>query len=294
MSRISAELASLGLSVVVRPAEGAIQTRARAEHAVAAIRMLPARNGVEVWTADEASGRPLLRQAIVDDNPRGPDRTVIALQTAELLRTSLLPHPPPEPAPVIVQVAAAPSVAPAPAPRPANDVAVRAGVGALYGAGGVAPVWQAWLSFQRLWTEHLGAALELSVPLHRGTLSGPEGTADVGAITAGGQVIARFSSDRRRLFASTGLGAAFVTLLATGHPTANSALLVGPSSTTYTGLGYAHVALGWKASRWVGLGVNGVAGATFAPVHIRFAGNDAGTWGVPLLGAALFAELDWQ
>ena len=292
ISRIRAEVVSLGLEVLVGPAEGAIETRARAEHAVAAIRMLPSRNGVEVWTEDETSGRPLLRQAIVDDKPGGPDRTLIALQTAEVLRTSLFPRPPPDSARVIVQVAPAPPVAPPP-PR-ASEVAVRAGVGLLYGAGGAGPAWQAWLSFERLWTEHLGAALEVSAPLRRGTMSGPEGTADVGAITAGVEVLARFASERRHLFASTGLGAAFVSLQATGHPTADTAPLVSASSSAYTGMAYARVSLGWRASRWVALGVNGVAGTTVAQVHVRFAGNDAGTWGVPVLGAGLFGELDWR
>ena len=61
---------------------------------MAAIRILPSRNGVEVWMADEASGRSLLRQAIVDETPGGPNQDVIALQTAELLRTGLFPETP--------------------------------------------------------------------------------------------------------------------------------------------------------------------------------------------------------
>ena len=40
--------------------------------------------------ADATSGRSLLRQVVVDESPGGPDRDLIALQTAELLRTSLL------------------------------------------------------------------------------------------------------------------------------------------------------------------------------------------------------------
>ena len=40
--------------------------------------------------------------------------------------------------------------------------------------------------------------------------------------------------------------------------------------------------------------MNGLVGTTVARVHIRFAGNDAGEWGVPLLGAALFAQVDWH
>ena len=40
--------------------------------------------------------------------------------------------------------------------------------------------------------------------------------------------------------------------------------------------------------------MSGLVGTTVAPVHVRFAGNDAGDWGVPLLGAALSAEADWN
>jgi hypothetical protein len=66
------------------------------------------------------------------------------------------------------------------------------------------------------------------------------------------------------------------------------------STAAYTGLGYARVALGWKLSSWLALGGSGLAGTTVARVHVRFAGSDAGDWGVPLLGGALFAEVDWH
>ncbi len=59
-------------------------------------------------------------------------------------------------------------------------------------------------------------------------------------------------------------------------------------------MAYARAAAGWKVSRWLALGLSGVAGATFAEVRLRLAGNDAGSWGLPLLGVAAFAQLDWR
>ena len=54
--------------------QGPIEASARSEHAVAAIRMLPSRKGVEVWMADETSGRSLLRQVVVDETPGRAER----------------------------------------------------------------------------------------------------------------------------------------------------------------------------------------------------------------------------
>jgi hypothetical protein len=294
MDRIRAEVVSLGLDFVVRAPKGSIEASARAEHAAAAIRILPARNGVEVWMADETSGRSLLRQVIVDETEGGPNQNVVALQTAELLRTGLFPKPPPgdaspalaAPAPVIV------SVAP---PRSVGEKGVTAGVGLLYSAGGASPAWQASISLEHLWGTRFGMALSLSAPFRRGTMTGPEGAADVGAIIAGVETLARFTSAGGRLYLTTRLGAAFVSVLTDGHPSqpASNQLESNPSA-AYTGLGYARLTLGWKASSWLGLGMSALAGATVARVHIRFAGNDEGDWGVPLLGATLFAEVDWR
>jgi hypothetical protein len=292
INRIKSEVVSLGLDVVPGPSQGSIETRARAAHAVAAIRILPSRNGVEVWMADASSGRSLLRQVIVDETPGGPNQDVVALQTAELLRTGLFAEPaaaaPPPSAPplVIVQNASPPSLA---------ESGLRSGVEVLYSAGGAGPAWQAWFSFQHIWTRHLGIAVDVSAPFQRGTMSGPEGTADVGAIIVGAEALARFKAARDRLFLTAGLGAGAVSLLTKGHPSSvGSSQLETTSSTAYTGLGYARIALGAKVSNWLGLGVSGLAGTTVARVQIRFGGNDAGAWGVPVLGAALFAQVDWR
>ena len=295
MVRIRAEVVSLGLEVVVRTRQGPIETAARSEGAVAAIRTLPSRNGVEVWMADETSGRSLLRQAIVDETKGGPNQHLIALQTAELLRTSLFPRPPPgqpkpalaaaPPAPVIIQVA----------PRAGRETALTSGFGLLYSAGGASPALQAYVSLEHLWSRRLGMALAVSAPVHRGTMSGREGSADVGAILAGAEVIARFASERRPLSLTTGLGAAFASVLATGHPIPEAtAQLNSISSSAYTAVGYARATLGWKVTSWLTFGMTALAGTTVTRVHIQFAGSDAGDWGVPILGAALSAQVEWN
>jgi len=292
MDRIKSEVVSLGLEVVMRAPQGPIEASARAEHAVAAIRILASRNGVEVWMADATSGRSLLRQVIVDETPGGPNQDVVALQTAELLRTGLVNHPPPaapgpsSSPPVIVQNAPA---------RSSGESGLRSGVELLYSAGGASPAWQAWFSFQHLWNHHLGIALDVSAPFHRGTMSGPEGTADVGAIIIGVEALARFLSQRGHFFLTTGLGAGSVSLLTKGHPSPQaSSQIESNASTAYTVLGYARVNVGLRISTWMGLGMSGLAGATVSRVRVRFGGSDAGDWGVPLVGVALFAQVDWH
>lgn len=292
MDRIRSEVVSLGMEAVVRPAQGPIEARARAEHAVAAIRILSPHNGVEVWMADATSGRSLLRQVIADETPGGPNQDVVALQTAELLRTGLVnPPAPATPGPI----SSPPVIVQSAPPRSSGESGLRSGVELLYSAGGASPAWQAWFSFQHLWNHHLGIAFDVSAPFHRGTMSGPEGTADVGAVIIGIEALARFLSQRGRFFLTTGIGAGSVSLLTKGHPSAQgSSQIESSDSIAYTILGYARVNLGLKVSQWMGLGLSGLAGTTIARVQIRFGGNDAGDWGVPLVGAALFAQIDWR
>lgn len=292
VGRIRNELASMGLEVVLQAPRASLETSARAEHAIVAVRMLPSRKGIEVWMA-ATSGRSLVRQQIIDEAPGGPNQNVVALQMAELLRTSLFPHapepPPPVPSPPVLVTVQAPP------PRSSGDSGLAGSLGLLYGAGGAAPAWQAWLSYRYLWNRGLGAAFTVSAPLRRGTMTGPEGAAEVGALVAGPDVFARFESPDGRLVLTTGLGAALVAVLAKGHPIpAAGAQLVSNASTAYTGLGYACVALAWKVSSWFAVGAGGLAGATTARVRVRFAGNDAGDWGPVVLGATVFGEVDWR
>jgi hypothetical protein len=294
MALVKAEVSSVrGVDTVMRAPVGSLDADARAEHAEVAVRKLASGKGVEVWMADATSGRSLLRQLVVDESPGGPDQSLIALQTAELLRTSLFPKH----APSASAVAAPPPLPPAntvtatsPAPSSGKS-AIDAGVGLLYSRGGVSPSWQAWLSFQHLWSRHLGMVLDLSAPLARGSVGNPQGTADVGAMVAGAGLLARVTSDSGRLFVATSLGAGVASVLFRGQALPN---LVGSSTRAYSGLLYLRVSGGFSPTRWLGLGAAGILGTTTSRIRIQFANHDVGEWGLPLAAAIVYGEVAWE
>jgi hypothetical protein len=287
MTRIQAEIVALGLMVVTSAASGPLEISAREQRAVAAVRLLPSHKGVELWMADVTTGRTLTRQLVVDERPEGPDATLVALQTAEILRTGLFPktnqvEPPPAPVvPIMVQAA----------PTQTGETRVQAGIGGLYSYGGVDTALQAWLSLQRHWRHALGVALTLSGPIARGSISGPEGRALVGVYLAGVELCSSFLQHDSRWLLTGGLGGGIAYLNTQGR---SSQPLVQASSGAVAGVGYVRLELGLKLSTWARLGLAGTAGTTFASVKIRFAGNQAGTWGSLLLASFVQLGIDWE
>jgi hypothetical protein len=293
MDMVKAEVSAVrGVEIVVRAPAGSLDADARAEHADAAIRKLPSGKGVEVWMSDATSGRSLLRQLVVDERPNGPDQSLVALQTAELLRTSFFPKPD-VPAPGVappLPTSPTPSVAAAStAPTSSEDV-LQAGVGLLESRGGVSPALQAWLSYQHQWSRRFGVVVDVSAPLVWGSVRALEGTADVGVVLAGGGLHSRFRSADGQLFATTSVGGAFASVLAKGQPVG---ALEGSSTRAYTGLAYLRLSGGWNPARWLGLGIAGVLGTTTSRVRIQFANRDVAEWGMPIAIALLYAEIDW-
>jgi hypothetical protein len=290
LERIEAEVSSLGLAVIRRASSGPLEQDARAQRAIAAIRVLPSRKGVEVWMADVTTGRALARQLVVDERPEGPDQGLIALQTAEILRTGLFPkpeQPAAPPAPIII-------VTPSPPPEPTSSSTVATGVGALWSHGGAGTALQALLSLGTTWRRGLGIALDLSFPLRRADLSGPEGTAQVAALMAGCAVFASFPSSPAHWSLTTGVGAAALNLRIDARQSASYPMLRTSAANAITGLAYARVEAAWKPSHWAKLGLAGIAGSSFNQVTIRFAGNPAGTWGKVILGAVLLFGVEWE
>jgi len=300
--RIRAEVTALGLDVVtVEPwrtgeAVESLDAAGRANQSAAAIRMVPSRKGVEVWIANQPAGRSLLRQLIVDERAGPPNEGLVALQTAELLRTTLLSRSDVPRAPAAAP--RPPAAAPAPPPEikesgppPPVTAGLQLGAGALYSPGAGDPSIQLWVSVNRVLREPFGIALDVSVPVRAGALSGPEGSANVDAWLVGASVFMHGERIASGLYGTLAAGAALIRLNAVGS--ASAPLLASTQSAT-AGAGYVRADGGLDLTRWLRVGVRAVAGAVPSGIAVKFAGNDAGVWGRPFLAGLLLADLAWR
>lgn len=292
MTRVQAEVTALpDLEVTVQRPMSSLDADARAQRAEVAIRKVASGKGVEVWMADATSGRSLLRQLVVDESPNGPDQGLVALQTAELLRTGLIAKPvsPPAPSPQPLVPPPIPAVA-NPPQSPPRAHALVAGVGPLWSAGGLGPGLQAWLSYQHLWSPHFGFSVDASAPLYRGSLRGAQGSAQVGVLLAGGGLLGRLQSENAKVAGTATIGAAFASIFIKGEPNAS---YLGSSTHTPTGLIYLRLGVVWHPVPWLGLGAAGLVGTTTSRIHVQFAKQDVGDFGTPLAAATLYGEVAW-
>jgi hypothetical protein len=263
---------------------------------VAAIRALPSRKGVELWMADVTTGRTLTRQLVVDEEPTGPDYNLVALQTAEILSTSLLrksdPVPPPNPPPVPPVPPAPPAaVVPGALPPPGAKIEVAGAIGSLYSLGGVEPSMQTWVSLRRRSHRGFGVGIDASVPIVPGSLSGIEGSSRVGAFALGIGLSKSLLTNDSRGFLQVGLGGGILFVKTTGTA---EAPLSGSVATAMLGHGYAMLDGGWKVSDWLKLGGTLLVGTAFKGATIDFVGNRAGTFGRLMLGAGAGLTLSFD
>jgi len=293
--RIRAEVSALGLEVVaVEPwrtgeAIESLDAAGRANQAAAAIRMVASRKGVEIWVANQPTGRSLLRQLIVDERAPAPNEGLVALQTAELLRTTLLSRsetapPPPRPVPTIT-----PAPLPALPPSPPN-AGLQAGFGVLWSPRGGGEAYQLWMSIHRFLVRPLGVALDVSAPINPGTISGPEGSAAVRTWLAGATVFSRYERPTSGLYATVAVGAAVIRLDIRGSA---GAAFVASSHTATVAAGYARADGGFAVNSWLRFGARAVAGVVPSSVTVKFAGNEAAVWGRPFLAGLVLADVSW-
>jgi len=301
--RIKAEVSALGLEVVTvepwRTGESveSLDAAGRANQAAAAIRMIASRKGVEVWVANQPTGRSLLRQLIVDERPGAPNEGLVALQTAELLRTTLLSRsevPGTAPAPPPPNKGAADDLtkiaAPPPQPPSPPTISLGAAAGVLFSPSAGDPAVQFWLTVSRIIAGPVGIALDGSLPLRAGTLRGPEGSARLSATLGGAALFARYERPDSGLYAVVAAGGAIIQLKAAGSA---SDPLVASSGSTTAGALYARGDAGYEAARWLRVGGRAVAGVVPSGVEVRFAGNEAAVWGRPFLAAMALVDLAW-
>jgi hypothetical protein len=298
--RIRAELAALGLDVVAletwRTGEAieSLDAAGRSESAAAAIRMLSSRKGVEVWMANQPTGRSLLRQLIVDESPNGPNLGLVALQTAELLRTSLLSVADARAATAARHESATAKAAETTVPiveaKPAGPApwGVQAAVGAMFSPSTGDGQMQAWLSVHRMIAARVGIALDGSLPLRTGTVTGPEGSARMSTVLGGIALFTRVDATEWPLYAAVAAGGAVLRVGADGDA---SNPFVPSSDSAVTGAFYARGDAGFTATRWLRFGGRAVAGVAPTGVKVRFAGNEAGVWGRPFIAGFFVTDL---
>jgi hypothetical protein len=298
LEQVGAEVEKLGFTLVRSDASGPLEAAARAEGALCAIRVLPSRTGVEVWMADATSGRSLLRQVVVDERPGGPDRDLIALQTAELLRTSLLGEsasseaPQPQPAPA--QTATAGTQTPDETAATKSGAAqrrstgVQVAAGALYSPGGADAAVELGVSLQHFFSERWGLGLDLSLPIGAATLSGIEGSAQLDPYFSGLAFLGRLSQRASPFFASAGVG--FSILYITFDGKTQDPLRSGSGHKLMEAF-YLRADAGFELVAWLRLGVRVLGGASLQHLAFAFAGNDAGSFGPILLAGFGFVEL---
>jgi hypothetical protein len=159
--RVEEQLEALGFDVVVLnpPATGSagptsLEQTARNVGAIAAVRIVPMAQSVQVWTAEPVTGQAVFRELLPPAGQK-PSDAAVALGAVELLRASLLELHPPEPATPPKPPAPAPTcpppIVPPPERTPEPRLGVTAGVGMGLGiAGRPSIAWEiaAWVRLQ--------------------------------------------------------------------------------------------------------------------------------------------------
>jgi hypothetical protein len=189
--RVAKELRGLGLDVLILKAtpenavgRASLERSARSVGAIAALRLIEASEGLEVWVADRVTGKTVIRQLVgPPGTPTDPED--VALGAVELLRASLMELHAPTPsrgevdveiAPTVRQIAYPPAAVAPPAPNPYLPVlALSAGPGVDLGLRALGPSLHATVAGWAKLSGPLGARAFVSMPLLAERASVPEG-----------------------------------------------------------------------------------------------------------------------
>jgi hypothetical protein len=294
--RLQAELASMGLEVVVTVLPSAVESRAaieraaRSANAMAAIYVVAQGTRAELWIVDRVTNKTVIREIVASDSSRGNADDAIAVGVAELLRASLLevetkkPAQGEYPATARVHEIARPSegLERARGSRFWLDV----GSGAELGLRGTGPSALARVAIG--WQGPSGFGLEAlaSTTLVPAKVERAQGSATVSSHWVGSAATFQWQPAGSVVSGRVGLGALAVRLEARGEaiaPLVSSA----PASWTFGPYLHGGPAIGSSSFR-VRLDL-GVLFAVRTP-RIRFADETVATWGQPALFATLGLE----
>lgn len=297
--RLRAELGALGFDVETVQAPGLAPSRplleatARDRGAIAAMRIVPSRAGVEVWIFDRVTGKTVLREVVTDPDPARPDFETIALRTVELLRASLMEIDAPHPSRGEVRP---PPAVRAIGPRrrpPTRGPRTRLALGPTLALspGGVGPALDLLAEVRLAGPESIGATIVALVPTLPARVADAEaGSASVLVALLGADLCWR-PHGSPRLQPDVGAGAAMVLLHLAGSARSG---FVGTTDDTLSVLPY--VRGGARLGLWRGIGLvaETLMGLAIPQPSIRFAGSEVAVWGAPLVAASVGLEVALQ
>jgi hypothetical protein len=300
--RVRAELVGIGVDVIVLrpPAEGSpgrtpLEQAARNVGAIAAVRLVPSGEGVEVWVADRVTGKAVVR-ALAAPAGGGPSSDAsVAIGTVELLRASLMElhssEPPRGEVPATEQVRA---LALPPSGRTEYGqprAGLSAGGGVELGLRGFVPsgegTFALWLGVAPRFGVRALAALALA-PAHVDTAHGSiEVTSQLVLLEA----CYDFTDSAGAWVPVAGLGFAAANVHASGTA---AQPFVSASESAWLAAPLLHVGVAWAFVRGLRLRADALSAWSLTPVHVRAANADVGAWGAPFAMISLGVEVLWS
>jgi hypothetical protein len=289
IGRLRDELSTLGLEVVdvtLAPTEGAtaLDDAARRVGAFAAVHVVPAKGGVEVWIADQTSGKTLFRELVVAPGETFDD--VAALKAVELLRASLAelgfslkpreevrptqpvtPTPPPTPTP----------------PEPAR-LFLELGPALAMSPGGVGATGHAFVGLRWRAFTAFGIDVFSALPITAARVAAAEGSAEVRPWLFGLDGAVWFFDPNAdwQVAAAGGIGLAYLAIQ--GDPTPP---LMGRSDATTIALPFARFSLDRRLGERFRLGFQALVGVAAPRPAVQFDGREVADWGRPLVLSTL-------
>ena len=300
--RLEEEIEALGLSVSKvaesKPGES-LESRARAAHAVAAIRVTQAGSGfVEMTIVDRATGKIVSRRLAIATPADPASAELVATRTVELLRASLMElsasHPARGEAKVTPKLEAL--AAPKAPPRRSTSESDRSRVSLTLGPAVVfspslGASANAWVGLTLLAPSHFGLNVQALVPLESHRLETEQGRID---ITASSYKVA-FALDlplgQTALSGRLLAGAMLTRVTARGDATSP---FVGSEEDFMTGGPWLGLGLELELTRTFALFAGADAGLSLPRTVLRSAGRELVSFGRPLCTGSAGVSVSWH
>jgi hypothetical protein len=259
---------------------------------VAAIRLVPSADSVEVWVADRVTGKAVVRELVAPAAGGAATDAAVALGAVELLRASLMElhsaEPPHGDVPVTEQVRAL--ALPARVEPSSPRLGLSLGGGVALGLRGAAPSADGdgalWLRLPWRFGVRAFAALTLAAA----QIAAQPGSVDVSYQLGGLEASYDLAESGRTWVPVVGLG------VAAAHLTAHGTALYPYQSAIESGWVTAplvHLGGAWAFIHGLRLRADALAGWALSPARVQIAGVPPESWGAPLVKISLGVEVLW-